>query len=351
MFDTNFVTISLSFEHCFFRYSNQLAYVVYTGDIEVSAVGIRKKVRDTFGLDFSQPIEVVYLKSRILVEDRLYPHFTLVFQALGSIILGLEALWRCVPDFYLDSMGYAFTYPVFQVLAASKVACYVHYPFISTDMLDRVSNRSSAFNNASIIASSSLLSSGKWLYYWIIAKLYGFVGRFSELTMVNSNWTKNHILDLWGADDRTVLLYPPCGSEKELKMLRGVGCAKRQKLIVSIGQFRPEKNHALQLEAFSLFLENSPDAKDYKLVIVGGARNSADHDRVAALRKRCTELQLENFVELKVNAPFEEWMKLRKTATIGLHTMIDEHFGIGEILRCSSFEPLASRSVVRLVNH
>lgn len=322
----------LIFISFFFRYADRIVFIVYTGDTEVSADGIRKKVRDTFDLEFTQPIEVVYLKSRFLVESRLYPHFTLIFQAFFSIILGLEALWRCVPDFYIDTMGFAFTYPVFSFLAGCKVACYVHYPFISTDMLARVSERSAAFNNDSVIANSSILSSGKWIYYFIIAKCYGFFGRFSELVMVNSSWTRNHILSLWKAYDRTALLYPPCGSEKELQMLRAVDYKDRRKLIVSIGQFRPEKNHILQLEAFSLFRRNTEVGKDWKLVIVGGARNSEDEERVSFLRRRCRELKLGDSVELKVNAPFEEWMTLRKTATIGLHTMVDEHFGIGKLM-------------------
>lgn len=36
------------------------------------------------------------------------------------------------PDFFAhaDSMGYAFTYPLFRILGGCKVACYVHYPTI-----------------------------------------------------------------------------------------------------------------------------------------------------------------------------------------------------------------------------
>lgn len=38
----------------------------------------------------------------------------------------------------VDTMGYSFTYPLFRYLGGCRVACYVHYPTISSDMVDRV---------------------------------------------------------------------------------------------------------------------------------------------------------------------------------------------------------------------
>lgn len=54
---------------------------------------------------------------------------------------GWEALAAFVPDLYVDSMGYAFTLPVFRYLGGCKVASYVHYPTVSTDMLSVVRDR------------------------------------------------------------------------------------------------------------------------------------------------------------------------------------------------------------------
>jgi alpha-1,2-mannosyltransferase len=62
----------------------------------------------------------------------------MIGQTLGSVVLAFEALLAFVPDMYIDSMGYAFSLPIFSVLGRSKVACYVHYPTISTDMLAKV---------------------------------------------------------------------------------------------------------------------------------------------------------------------------------------------------------------------
>ena len=52
------------------------------------------------------------------------------------------------------SVRYAFTFPVARWLAGSVVGCYVHYPTISTDMLDAVAARTPSFNNDASIASS-----------------------------------------------------------------------------------------------------------------------------------------------------------------------------------------------------
>lgn len=54
---------------------------------------------------------------------------------------GWEALSAFVPDLYVDSMGYAFTLPIFRYLGGCKVASYVHYPTVSTDMLSVVRER------------------------------------------------------------------------------------------------------------------------------------------------------------------------------------------------------------------
>lgn len=60
-------------------------------------------------------------------------------------------------------MGYAFTFPLFVYLTGVPVGAYVHYPTISTDMLERVSNRSAAHNNDSRISNSFILSYAKLL--------------------------------------------------------------------------------------------------------------------------------------------------------------------------------------------
>lgn len=111
--------------------------------------------------------------------------------------------------------------------------------------------------------------------------MYGITGAFSQATMVNSSWTRNHIQHLWwghgmrsrsscssartfssltpsagagaeagaGGGGRVALVYPPCDTE-DLQKLR-LDRKLKQLYLVSVAQFRPEKNHRLQLEAFA----------------------------------------------------------------------------------------------------
>jgi alpha-1,2-mannosyltransferase len=57
-------------------------------------------------------------------------------QATGAVLLGREALSLRVPQVFCDTTGWAFTFPLAR-MAGCKVACYVHYPTVSTDMLGR----------------------------------------------------------------------------------------------------------------------------------------------------------------------------------------------------------------------
>lgn len=40
--------------------------------------------------------------------------------------------------------------------------------------------------------------------------MYGIVGSYAHLAMVNSSWTQAHIGKLWGIPDRIKRVYPPC---------------------------------------------------------------------------------------------------------------------------------------------
>jgi hypothetical protein len=56
----------------------------------------------------------------------------MLFQSIGSTLVGLECILRLTPDVFCDTMGAAFTYPVVHYLTNAKVVAYVHYPIIST---------------------------------------------------------------------------------------------------------------------------------------------------------------------------------------------------------------------------
>ena len=132
---------------------------VFTGD-DAPEDAILSRARSRFDLQLPEDLRLVKLKYRWLVEASTWPYFTLAGQSLGSIILALEAVIKLNPEIIIDSMGYSFTYPLWRLLG-SKVACYIHYPTISTDMLNKVKNRGDSFNNDSRIANSTILTNGK----------------------------------------------------------------------------------------------------------------------------------------------------------------------------------------------
>lgn len=67
------------------------------------------------------------------------------------------------------------------------------------------------------------------------------------------------------------------------------------------------------------------------LILVGGTRNDEDVKRVESLKLVCQELHISNKVEFKENLPFSDLLKLCGECKIGLHSMINEHFGISVV--------------------
>ncbi|KAJ3584178.1 hypothetical protein NHX12_014674 [Muraenolepis orangiensis] len=319
--------------------------VVYTGDQDVTAAQILDGARRRFDVALPGPVEFVFLAHRVLVEPGLFPHFTLLGQGVGSVFLGCDALAQCTPDLFVDSMGYAFTLPLFRYLGGCSVASYVHYPTVSTDMLSVVSERNPRFNNADYVSNNLFLSAAKLVYYCLFAVLYGAAGSCSHLVMVNSSWTLDHILALWRARDRTCVVYPPCAVEQFLDIpllddegveteAAGSADGKRRYTVVSVGQFRPEKDHRLQIRAFKKLADRRAGLEaeeSLRLVLVGGCRHQEDRDRVLMLRGLCQELGIGDRVEFRLNVTFAELKRELAGATIGLHTMWNEHFGIGVV--------------------
>lgn len=180
--------------------------------------------------------------------------------------------------------------------------------------------------------------------------------RQAAFLMVNSSWTKNHVDSILQHTDplldaihlctpfalyrlcysptavkSALVVYPSCDTRAMNKFpLEG-----RERIIFSLAQFRPEKDHAAQLHAFRHFLSAFPEyakpEQQVKLVMVGGSRNAEDAARVEGLRALAKELNVEEHVEIIVNASYAEMLNWLSRASIGLSTMVDEHFGINVV--------------------
>nr|POE86365.1 gdp-man:man(3)glcnac(2)-pp-dol alpha-1,2-mannosyltransferase [Quercus suber] len=270
---------------------------------------------DRFGVKLIHPPKVVHLYKRKWVEETTYPHFTMIGQSLGSVYLSWEALYKFTPLYYFDTSGYAF-----YVSSCTDVwmQSYLLYPlpYISLDMISRVRERYSMYNNDALIAQSIWLSQCKVLYYTIISWMYGFVGSCAHLAMVNSSWTQSHIEKLWRIPHRTKRVYPPCGT-LGLQVLP-LERPSNSPIIISVAQFRPEKAHTLQLEAFSVALKKlDADLPRPKLQFVGSCRNNSDEERLQNLKNKAIELK--------------DLVRLLGGAVAGIHSMTDEHFGISVV--------------------
>eukprot|EP00057_Strongylocentrotus_purpuratus_P032333 XP_787277.1 PREDICTED: GDP-Man:Man(3)GlcNAc(2)-PP-Dol alpha-1,2-mannosyltransferase isoform X2 [Strongylocentrotus purpuratus] len=307
--------------------------VVYSGDIDATGEQIVEKAKQRFNLTLPRPVEFVFLTNRFLVEAKTYPFLTLLGQSLGSMLLGMEALFKFVPDVYIDTMGYAFTLPLFRFLAKCRVGCYVHYPTISTDMLSRVAAGTVSYNNPGFVARNPVLRKLKLLYYKAFAFIYGLMGARSDVVMVNSSWTHGHINEIWGASTGPSIVYPPCDTKEFTSLAIIPDEEKTTKVIASVAQFRPEKDHALQVKSFSNLMNKlTVDEKSVvRLELIGGCRNAGDESRVADLRALASSLGVADHVDFLLNIPFEDLKSHLAGATIGLHSMWNEHFGIGVV--------------------
>lgn len=311
--------------------------VVYTGDFPTaSKAEILGKASARFGIDIDQKrVAFVGLKRRWMVEDSAWKSWTLLGQSYGSVWLGFEALSQLIPDVWIDTMGYAFTYPVVKLFDRKiPIGAYVHYPVISTDMLKRVEKRQAGHTNDAATANSALRSSVKLAYYRCFARLYSWALRRADSVVGNGSWTAAHLTQLVGQSGPkggVKVVYPPCDTEQ----MSTFPLEPRSRTIVSLAQFRPEKEHPTQLYILqqlrtthpSLF--SSPDP--IRLVLMGSSRNAEDEKRISMLRLLSTQLGLDAHVEFVVNATFSTILARLKEASVGISTMKDEHFGINVV--------------------
>ncbi|CAK1588873.1 unnamed protein product [Parnassius mnemosyne] len=315
------------------RYPNSSIYIYTVETAEPKT--ILDKAQNQFNVRVDpEKINFVRLSMQKVIEAKSYPYFTLLMQSLGSLVLGMEAFMKLNPDIFIDTTGFAFTYPIFRYLAQCPVACYVHYPTITSAMMRRVKHRITSYNNSSLVAKNPLFTWLKLIYYKIFGWLYGVAGRCADVVMVNGTWTEEHISEVWRLHYSTHRVYPPC-EVAELKKLRSLVKESDPVRILSVAQFRPEKDHPLMLQAMyelrNLLVKNEMLWNKIKLVLVGSCRNPEDEERVQNLKDLAKHLALEDNVQFVVNAPYARLLQLYQTSTMAIHAMWNEHFGISVV--------------------
>jgi alpha-1,2-mannosyltransferase len=321
--------------------------IIYTGDHDVDKAAILRRVKDRFNIHLHAPtVHFLYLTTRNWVLASTWPRFTLLGQSLGSVVLAYDAFSLLVPDIFIDTMGYAFSLALSSWLFPSvPTGAYVHYPTISTDMLDSLHAGGQGVNAGT---GAGYRGIAKKKYWQLFAKLYSKVGSTIDVVMTNSTWTQSHIQSLWGSyrQKRSALVnkdinvvFPPVAVEDvtEAVQVSEASEKKRGPNLLYIAQFRPEKNHQIILEAFAFLVHSKPRLVAYpdaipKLVLIGSVRGSHDDaKRVYKLRLLAHELKIDDNVDFVCDAPWPLMLEWMGVASVGVNGMWNEHFGIGVV--------------------
>eukprot|EP01017_Pseudomicrothorax_dubius_P050633 TRINITY_DN9622_c0_g1_i2.p1 TRINITY_DN9622_c0_g1~~TRINITY_DN9622_c0_g1_i2.p1 ORF type:complete len:482 (-),score=105.37 TRINITY_DN9622_c0_g1_i2:138-1583(-) len=313
------------------KYREKVRIIIWSGE-SASVDEILTKTQTRFNVKIA-PEDVTFRQLHYRRAIVPMPFLTMILQVLGMIFLTAEGLWRYPEhaDYFIDTTGLGFTYALVKLcLPRALVGCYVHYPFISTDMVSKVRTGRDDYNNSQRIARSPLLSRLKQNYYLLLLQTYIQMGRFLDFVMTNSSWTHAHIASLWGnrlGTKRFTKLFPPCTVSVHSQ---NFSAPKKEKLLISFAQFRPEKRHNVQLRIFADLKEKHPEVmKDVKFWIMGSVRGPEDGELLNELRSQVDVLGLKDQVSFKVDLKFSEILDIFKKASFGLHTMEAEHFGIG----------------------
>ncbi|KAL6714885.1 asparagine-linked glycosylation protein [Lecanora helva] len=316
--------------------------VVYTGDQDATKATILERVKHRFNIILHPPtVTFMYLDTRHWVLSTTWPHFTLLGQSLGSLIMAYDAFSLLVPDVFVDTMGYSFTLAFSKLCFPSiPTGAYVHYPTISTDMLSSLDAETGKGVNAG--SGKGLRGFAKRLYWKAYAYLYSQSGCEVDLVMTNSSWTQAHIQSLWGPKRKkrrkphaVKVVFPPVAVEEiETAIdLEGPKAISREKALLYVAQFRPEKNHDLILRSFAKMVhsENSKNKKSSQLVLIGSVRDSVDQKMVYQLRLLAHELKVQEHVQFILDASWDEILNWLRKSWVGVNGMWNEHFGIGVV--------------------
>ena len=305
------------------------------------------KLKSRFGIDLAKQnnnininsnklvyeVELISMESGYMLRPKNF--LTMLLQILAQIYFAIEIITKIYSDVYCDTTGLPFTYFILKYLGHAKVAAYTHYPFISKDMIYQVQNNKPGVHSRGNLNKNKFIRKIKIWYYNLILKVYKIMGnKCLSFAYVNSTWTFNHMKETWDElykTNKLIILYPPCSISLYREAAKN---DNRQNIIVSFSQFRPEKNQILQIKILAQLkkkLSIYPELEDLELHLIGGVRNEEDQKLFDDLKIFARQLGVEKYVKFLKNGSTEEIMEEFSKAKIGIHTMIDEHFGINLI--------------------
>ena len=313
---------------------------IISGRKEDKAV-LFNKLKTRFGIDLNNQtsinrnklvleVELISMESGYMLRPQNF--LTMFIQILAQIYLAIEIITKVYSDVYCDTTGLPFTYFILQYLGHAKVTAYTHYPFISSDMIYQVKTNQPGVHSRGNLNKNKYIKKIKYFYYNLILKLYKVMGnKCLSFAYVNSTWTFNHMKETWDElykSKKLEILYPPCSISLYKEAAKN---DNRQNIIVSFAQFRPEKNQKMQIQILARLKEKMsiyPEFQDLELHLIGGVRNSEDQKIFEELNIYARQLGVEQYVKFLKNGTIEQILEEFSKAKIGIHTMIEEHFGI-----------------------
>ena len=199
---------------------------------------------------------------------------------------------------------------------------YVHYPYLA-----RHKRRVDEVRKLSRLGRIGAVFKGKYRL-WMLTSGIAFDGVRSNLTLVNSRWTSSVVDNLY--DIRSTVLYPPVMWPDIL-----VPWSQRRLAFVSLGRVEPVKR---QLAAIDILESVRRRGHDISLEIIGDIS-----DQVYAQKLGVRAQAAGSWVRLHHGISRGELEGIVGACRYGLHTMLEEHFGIAvaELVRagCVVFVP------------
>ncbi|KAK6589895.1 glycosyl transferase [Cryptosporidium xiaoi] len=318
--------------------SDPIARVVIYSDRKICKEKLLRDVDCVFKIGFDSKevdrIEIVKLRLGFLTRLSFFKLWSVNF---GAMIASIEALllsWP-FPKFFVETAGYSFSLIPARILPTTKhVSTYIHYPQVRKDRIDEARKRGNYL---------------RYLYLKSFSIIYYLSFKSAHKVVVNSNWTRCRFEELFVDKKLNIqVCYPPIFKYKINKEeLSEVNLKKRDETVVSLAQFRPEKNQMLQIKIFhqvlkriSALIEEASEEDEklrlinkqtkLKLKICGTSQKSNPEylKYIDSLNELIEREGLQDRVELVIDSTIDDLNTILSTSRIAIHTMEEEHFGI-----------------------
>ncbi len=159
---------------------------------------------------------------------------------------------------------------------------------------------------------------------WMMVSGFSYNRMKDNLTLVNSDWTRNKVKECYGIDATTV--YPPIPGK-----FPDIPWNDRENGFVCIGRFCPGKNFEMIIEILAKVRSRIPDIH---LHIIGTPSPFMGENEYYSKLMRVVR-ENSPWVLLHENLSREELIDLISSHRYGIHANIEEHFGIavGEMIK------------------